>query len=147
MRALILGLLLVLGCSSESTNAGLWASDASGEGDAGEAADGADGADAGEADAEAEACALVQHFNGYNTFVDCLEVGNYNEALALDACASYFGVNCQVLTNPNICGGANLAGYKSDAWIVWTWSQSTGTTRLSWTNTPECPTAADQVWW
>ena len=152
MRALILGLLLVLGCSSESTNAGLWASDASGEGDAGEAADaeaadGADGADAGEADAEAESCALVQHFNGYSFFPDCHKVGSYDEALALVACGVYMGINCEVLTSLNLCNGANLVGHKSQAWIVWTWTATTGTTRLSYSTPPECPTVSDPVWW
>lgn len=103
-----------------------------------------DGGDAAETDAP---CTTVQHFNGYNTFGDCHEVGYYDEALALKACAVYMNVSCEVLTSLNLCGGINLVGHKSEAWIVWTWTATTGTTRLSWSTPPECPTASDPAWW
>lgn len=96
---------------------------------------------------DADACALVQHFNGYNFFQNCHEIGDYDEELALTACAVYMNVKCEVLTSLNLCGGINLVGHKSEAWIVWTWTATTGTTRLSWSTPPECPTASDPVWW
>lgn len=159
--AVVAALGLVLGCSSENTNAGLMGPpssdagsdiiDVGAEGDAGavEADGGTDGETGAETggDAADAPCTSVQHFNGYSTFGDCHEVGYYDEALALKACAVYMNVSCEVLTSLNLCGGINLVGHKSDAWIVWTWTATTGTTRLSWSTPPECPTAADPVWW
>lgn len=160
-KLIVTGILvarLVLGCSSENTNAGLMgpssdagsdAVDVGAEGDAGAVeaeADGETDAETG-GDATDAPCTSVQHFNGYSTFGDCHEVGYYDEALALKACAVYMNVSCEVLTSLNLCGGINLVGHKSDAWIVWTWTATTGTTRLSWPTPPECPTASDPVWW
>ncbi len=162
-RLIVAALMLLVGCSSSNTNADLYGTPAEGGDGAETSSGGSAGADGGVEDAGADAdagpetgtdgagdgdaCVLVQHFNGYNGFVDCHAVGDYDAALALDACASYFGVNCQVFTNPNLCGGANIVGYKSDAWIAWTWTATSGTTRLSWTTWPECPTATDPSWW
>jgi hypothetical protein len=145
----VIGLLLVA-CSSETVNFGDGSADG---GDAGGAAGaepdgGADAADTGDVDAAPDApCTSVQHFNGYSFFPDCHKIGDYDEALALVACGVYMGVNCEVLTSLNLCNGTNLVGHKSEAWIVWTWTATTGTTRLSWPTPPECPTTSDPVWW
>lgn len=137
------------GCSSENTNAGLMgepAADGGAEVDADADAGDVDAVEAA-ADAADAPCTSVQHFNGYSFFQDCHEIGDYDETLALVACGVYMGVSCEVLTSLNLCNGTNLVGHKSEAWIVWTWTATTGTTRLSWSTPPECPTASDPVWW
>lgn len=97
--------------------------------------------DAGVADA---GCALVDHWNGYNPFQSC-ETG-YSETLALQACASYFGVGCASMSDAGC--GPNVVGAKSVAWILWGWPDEAGIGHAHESAFAACPGQPnDPTWW